>query len=242
MRSNSSGVRPCCLTSSGVTAGSAVGIWLVIDRCKVTNPQDRSITQMRIFIKSSHPGSVRHVFELRTLGVNMNMREASMVKKAIIALACVLMAAPAFAQTITTRTRYHRTTTPLTTVEGVTVTAPIISAQEATAASYQPAGTSGSFARTVRIRSGLICSGPGSCMISMADPYAARSNQVHGWLYSTPATATRVLLITSWCWIDGSVCPSNTCGLQPSKGKVDRHNLRTPVKVAEHDAREKPSK
>ena len=41
MRSNSSGVSPCCLTSSGVTAGSAVGIWLVIDRCKVTNPQDR---------------------------------------------------------------------------------------------------------------------------------------------------------------------------------------------------------
>lgn len=58
-----------------------------------------------------------------------------MVKKAIIALACVLIASPAFAQTIT------RTTTPLTTVEGVTVTAPIISAQEATAASYQPAGT-----------------------------------------------------------------------------------------------------
>jgi hypothetical protein len=71
----------------------------------------------------------------------MNMREASMVKKAIIAFACVLMASPAFAQTITTRTRYHQTTTPLTTVEGVTVTAPIISAQEATAASYQPAGT-----------------------------------------------------------------------------------------------------
>jgi hypothetical protein len=88
---------------------------------------------MRIFIKSSHPGSVRHVFELRTLGVNMNMREASMVKKAIIALACVLIASPAFAQTTTKRT--------LSNVEGVTVTAPIISAQEATAASYQPAGT-----------------------------------------------------------------------------------------------------
>ena len=62
-----------------------------------------------------------------------------MVKKAIIAVACVLIASPAFAQTTTTRTRYYRTTTPLTTVEGVTVTAPIISAQEATAASYQPA-------------------------------------------------------------------------------------------------------
>jgi hypothetical protein len=60
-----------------------------------------------------------------------------MVKKVIIALACVLVASLAFAQTTT---RYHRTTT-LTTVEGVTVTAPIISAQEATAASYQPAGT-----------------------------------------------------------------------------------------------------
>ena len=88
-----------------------------------------------------------------------------------------------------------------------------------------------SFARTVRIRSGLICSGPGSCMISMGDPYAARSNQVHGWLCSTPTTATRVLLITSWCWIDGSVCPSNTCGSQPSKGKMDRHNLETPVEL-----------
>src|ERR1043165_2408331 len=138
MRSNSSGVRPCCLMSSGVTAGSAVGIWLVIDRRKVTNPQDRSITQTTIFIKSSHPGSVRTLFELRTLGVNMNSREASMVKKTIIALACVLIASPTFAQTTT---RYQRTTTPLTTVEGVTVTAPIISAQEATAANYQPAGT-----------------------------------------------------------------------------------------------------
>ena len=64
-----------------------------------------------------------------------------MVKKAIVALACVLIASPAFAQTTTKRTRYHRTTTPLTTVEGVTVTAPIIAAQGGSAASYQPAGT-----------------------------------------------------------------------------------------------------
>jgi hypothetical protein len=56
-----------------------------------------------------------------------------MVKKAIIALACVLIASPAFAQTTTKRT--------LSTVEGVTVTAPIISAQGGTAASYQPPGT-----------------------------------------------------------------------------------------------------
>src|SRR4029077_10401125 len=141
MRSKSFGVRPCCLISSGVTAGSAVGIWLVIDRFKVTNPQDRSITQIRIFIKSSHFGSVRHIFELRTLGVSINNREASMVKKAIVALACVLIASPAFAQTTKKRTRHHRTTTALTTVEGVTVTAPIIGSQGGSAASYKPAGT-----------------------------------------------------------------------------------------------------
>ena len=64
-----------------------------------------------------------------------------MVKKAIVALACVLIASPAFAQTTTKRTRYHRTTTALTTVEGVTVTAPIIASQGGSAASYQPAGT-----------------------------------------------------------------------------------------------------
>ena len=54
-----------------------------------------------------------------------------MINKAIVALACVLIASPAFAQT----------TTRLTTVEGVTVTAPVISAQGGTAASYQPPGT-----------------------------------------------------------------------------------------------------
>ena len=43
MRSNSSGVSPCCLTSSGVTAGSAVGIWLVIDGATGNEPQDASI-------------------------------------------------------------------------------------------------------------------------------------------------------------------------------------------------------
>jgi hypothetical protein len=63
-----------------------------------------------------------------------------MVKKAIVALACVLIASPAFAQTTTKRTRYHRTTTALTTVEGVTVSAPIIASQGGSAAGYQPAG------------------------------------------------------------------------------------------------------
>jgi hypothetical protein len=64
-----------------------------------------------------------------------------MVKKAIVALACVLVASPAFAQTSSKHTRHHRTTTALTTVEGVTVTAPIIEAEEGSAANYQPAGT-----------------------------------------------------------------------------------------------------
>src|SRR5439155_7885806 len=49
MRSTSSGVRPCCLTSSGVTAGSAVGIWLIIDRFTLPNPQDGSIIQNKNF-------------------------------------------------------------------------------------------------------------------------------------------------------------------------------------------------
>jgi hypothetical protein len=61
-----------------------------------------------------------------------------MVRKAIIALACALIAAQAFAQTTTTTTR---TTTAITSVEGVTVTAPIISSQGGSAASYQPPGT-----------------------------------------------------------------------------------------------------
>jgi hypothetical protein len=62
-----------------------------------------------------------------------------MVRKAIVAIACALIAAPVFAQTTTTTTR---TRTAITSVEGVTVTAPpIISSQEGSAAGYQPAGT-----------------------------------------------------------------------------------------------------
>src|SRR5438874_694069 len=71
IRSNSSWARPCCLMSSGVTAGSAVGIWLIIGRFTLANLQVRSITQIRIFIKSRHLRSVRQLLELRTLGVKM---------------------------------------------------------------------------------------------------------------------------------------------------------------------------
>jgi len=61
-----------------------------------------------------------------------------MVRKAIIAVACVLIASPAFTQTTT---RHYRTTTAVTSVEGVTVTAPIIASEGGSVASYQPAGT-----------------------------------------------------------------------------------------------------
>jgi hypothetical protein len=65
-----------------------------------------------------------------------------MVKKATVALACVLIASVASAQTTLERASHHRTTTAITSVEGVTVTAPvIIEAKEGSAANYQPAGT-----------------------------------------------------------------------------------------------------
>jgi hypothetical protein len=64
-----------------------------------------------------------------------------MVKKAIVALACVLIASLAFAQTTSERTRYYSTPSAMTTSERVIVTAPIMEAQEGSAASYQPAGT-----------------------------------------------------------------------------------------------------
>ena len=59
-----------------------------------------------------------------------------MFKKAIVALACVLIAPLAFAQTSTTITK--QTTT---TVEPITVTGAFIRIEEGTAASYQPAKT-----------------------------------------------------------------------------------------------------
>jgi hypothetical protein len=59
-----------------------------------------------------------------------------MLRKPIVALACVLIASLAFAQT-----RHYRTTTAITSVEGVTVTAPIIASEGGSVASYQPTGT-----------------------------------------------------------------------------------------------------
>ena len=64
-----------------------------------------------------------------------------MINKAIVALACMLIASQAFAQTTTRPVRYYRTAPALTTVEGVTVTAPIMAAKEGSAADYQPPGT-----------------------------------------------------------------------------------------------------
>ncbi len=64
-----------------------------------------------------------------------------MVRKAILALACALIASPAFAQTTLERGRYYRTAPAVTTSEQVIVTAPIIEAQTGSTAAYQPAGT-----------------------------------------------------------------------------------------------------
>jgi hypothetical protein len=64
-----------------------------------------------------------------------------MVNRTIIALACAFIAAPAFAQPATERGGYYRTTTATTTSEPVIVTAPLIEAQEGSAAGYQPTGT-----------------------------------------------------------------------------------------------------
>lgn len=63
-----------------------------------------------------------------------------MVTKGILAFACALVAAPAFAQTIVER--YYPSAPAMRTSEQVIVTAPpTIQAQEGSAAAYQPAGT-----------------------------------------------------------------------------------------------------
>lgn len=59
-----------------------------------------------------------------------------MVNKTIIALAFTLFAASAFAQPMPERGAYYRATTS----SPVIVTAPVIEAQEGSAAAYQPAG------------------------------------------------------------------------------------------------------
>jgi hypothetical protein len=64
-----------------------------------------------------------------------------MVTKTILALACALIVSPAFAQTTSERGRYYHVAPAMTTSERVTVIAPVIEAQEGSAATYQPAGT-----------------------------------------------------------------------------------------------------
>jgi hypothetical protein len=64
-----------------------------------------------------------------------------MVTKTILALACALIVSPAFAQTTSERGRYYHAAPAMTTSERVTVIAPVIEAQEGSAATYQPAGT-----------------------------------------------------------------------------------------------------
>ena len=112
-----------------------------------------------------------------------------MVKKTIIALACVLIASPAFAQTITTARGiigqrlddYCRGSNGNRTGH---------SSEEGTAASYQPAGT-----LVIRTDSAnperFDMSGPGLVFDKFGRPVPARSNQAHAWVCFTPATATR---------------------------------------------------
>jgi hypothetical protein len=64
-----------------------------------------------------------------------------MVTKTILAIACALIVSPAFAQTPAQRGRYYPAAPAMTTSEQVIVTAPVIEAQEGSAAGYQPAGT-----------------------------------------------------------------------------------------------------
>src|SRR6266516_3197439 len=86
MRSNSSGVRPCFATSSGVTTGSTLGVWLVIGTTLV-NLDARSITDKKLVLIAAsqnrpthetddrHPG-VRLSPALRSLGEHQHNREA----------------------------------------------------------------------------------------------------------------------------------------------------------------------
>jgi hypothetical protein len=85
--------------------------------------------------------SLKRPATLRTTNLGYQNEGGIMVKKTVVAFACVLIASPAFAQTTTNRTRQYRTTTAITSVEGVTVTAPIIASEGGSVASYQPAGT-----------------------------------------------------------------------------------------------------
>src|SRR5947199_4654044 len=63
MRSNSSGVRPCCATTSGVTIGSTVGAWLVIgtSRYRIRGP-----AQLRKLAISSNSGDAERSNRRRT--------------------------------------------------------------------------------------------------------------------------------------------------------------------------------
>ena len=91
-----------------------------------------------------------------------------MIRKAIVTFAWVRIASLALAQTTTKRTVHYRTTTAITSVEGVMVTAPIIASEER-ALPVTSLLEPWSFARTVRIQSGLIYQVPGLSKISLDD-------------------------------------------------------------------------
>jgi hypothetical protein len=78
----------------------------------------------KIATRWKRPAGVRTA----NLGYHYQQQGGIMLKKVIIALACVLMASPAFAQTTTT-------------TERITVTGTLVGIEEGTAANYQPAKT-----------------------------------------------------------------------------------------------------
>src|SRR5436190_5601328 len=132
MRSNSSGARPCCATTSGVTIGSTFGAWLVIgtSRYRIRGP-----AQLRKLAISSNSGDAERSNRRRTRdtlgasvkspsyevwGEHQHKQGGIIVKKTIVTLACALIAPLAFAQTSTTTTEQTTTTQPTTTTETTT--------------------------------------------------------------------------------------------------------------------------
>jgi hypothetical protein len=115
MRSNSSGVRPCSATSSGVTVGSTID--LVIDSGTLTKAQSDTTRTFGYRIIFGYPKSNlnKHAFSEASI-----KRKGTKMKRTIIGLACALIAPLAFAQTSTTTTTEQTTSVPTTTTETTT--------------------------------------------------------------------------------------------------------------------------
>jgi hypothetical protein len=108
MRPNSSGVRPCSATSSGVTGGSTVA--LGIDRPTLT---ELGLDTTRSFSRyESNICAARAVESLKP-------KKKGHMKNILLSIVCALAAPLAFGQTTTTTTE-QTTTQPTTTTETTT--------------------------------------------------------------------------------------------------------------------------